>query len=188
MNTLDEKAPDVFAVVADKMTEFREEMERYDRIGIKVAAKTRFIMRVVFIILSMSSFYLVFMIYQMSNNMSAMTTHLEDMYGNFGTMSQDMQLITQSVDSMGKSISGIPMIAESLTQMDGDVRVMRSSVHEINQSIAAIDDDMVKINSNMQVMSGKLYNMTRSVNSMSYDVNEMAEPMNSGPMSGFWPR
>jgi hypothetical protein len=30
--------------------------------------------------------------------------------------------------------------------------------------------------------------MNRSVNFMTYDVNEMAEPVNSGPMSGFWPK
>jgi hypothetical protein len=30
--------------------------------------------------------------------------------------------------------------------------------------------------------------MNRAVNSMSYDVNEMSQPMNSGPMQGFWPK
>ena len=79
INKPDESAPDVFDFIAEKMSEFREEMEYYDGIGVKIAAKTRFIMRVVFTVLTISSFYLVFMIYQMSNNMSAMTSHLEDM-------------------------------------------------------------------------------------------------------------
>lgn len=187
-NTADEKSPGVFEMIAASMIEFREEMEYYDEIGIKIAGKTRFILRAVFTTLSISSIYLVYMIFQMSNNMSAMTTHLEDMYNNFGVMSQNMSEITQTVDSMGRSISGIPVIAESMIQIDGDVDAMRGSVYEINQSITAIDNDMVKINSNMQVMTGRLYNMNRSVNSMSYDVNEMAAPMNRGPMSGSWPR
>lgn len=188
INKPDERTPDVFDFIAEKMSEFREEMEYYDGIGVKIAAKTRFIMRVVFTVLTISSFYLVFMIYQMSNNMSAMTSHLEDMYTNFGSMSQDMHVITKAVDSMDRSITGMPVIAQSMTQMDGDVRAMRSSVYEINQSISAIDNDMVKINSNMYEMTGRLYNMNRTVNLMTYDVNEMAAPMNSGPMSGFWPR
>ena len=184
----DEKSPDVFEMIADTMTLFREEMEYYDTIGIKIAAKTRFILRAVFTTLTLSAIYLVYMIYQMAMNMSTMTTHLEDMYSSFGVMSQDMHEITQTVDSMGWSISGIPVIAESMHQMDSEVRAMKGSVHEINQSIMTIDNNMVTINSNMQVMTGRLNNMRHSVNSMSYDVNEMAAPMNSGPISEFWPR
>lgn len=185
---IDRKPQDVFEIIAITMNEFREEMEYYDEIGTRIASRTRFIMRIVFITLTMSSIYLVFMIYQMSNNMSAMTVHLEDMYSSFGTMSQDMREITRMVDSMDKSISGIPVIAESMSQIDGDVRVMTGSVYEINKSITAIGSDMLNINTNMQEMTGRLYNMNRSVNLMSYDVNEMATPVNSGPMSGFWPR
>ena len=187
-NVTDEESPDVFEMIAGTMTEFREEMEYYDGIGVKIAAKTRFILRVVYTTLTISSIYLVFMIFQMANNMSDMTRHLEDMYSSFGTMSQDMHEITQAVNSMGRNISGIPVIAESMYQISGDVGVMTGSVHEINKSIAGIDNAMLRINSDMQTMTGRLYNMNRSVNSMSYDVNEMAEPMNSGPMSGFWPR
>jgi hypothetical protein len=40
----------------------------------------------------------------------------------------------------------------------------------------------------MLEMTGRLSNMNRSVRSMSYDVNQMAVPMNTGPMSGFWPK
>lgn len=188
INATNEKTPDAFEMIASTMIEFRKEMEYFDAIGTGIAAKTRFIMRLVFTTLTISSIYLVFMIFQMAGNMSAMTTHLEDMYSNFGTMSEDMSEIARTVDTMGKSISGIPMIAESTTQLDGDVSNIKGSLYEINQSIAAIDNDMVRINSNMQEMNGRLYNMSRSVNSMSYEVKEMSLPMNSGPMSGFWPR
>jgi len=188
INKSDEKTQDVFEIIAGTMNDFREEMEYHDEIGTRIAARTRTIMRFVFITLTMSSIYLVFMIYQMSNSMTAMTTHLEDMYSSFGTMSQDMHQIARMVDSMGNSISGVPVIAESMSQIDGDVRVMTGSVYEINKSIAAIDNDMLSINSSMREMTGRLYNMNRSVNLMRYDVNEMAAPMNSGPMSGIWPR
>jgi len=188
LKTADEEMPGVFEMIAGTMTAFREEMEYHDRTGIKIARKTRLILRAVFATLILSAVYLVYMIFQMATNMSTMTTHLEDMYSNFDTMSQNMHEITQTVDSMGRNISGVPVIAESMHQIDTDVLVMKDAVHEINQSINAIDGDMVKINSNMQVMTGRLYNMNRSVNLMGYDVNEMAAPMNSGPMSGFWPR
>lgn len=188
INPPDEKPADAFEAIASAMIEFRSEMEHYDGLGTKIANRTRFIIRAVFTTLIVSSIYLVFMIFQMANNMSVMTGHLESMYGRFGSMSQDMHEIAGLVDSMGKSISGIPVIAQSMTQMDEDVGVMSGSVYEINTIITAIDNDMVRINSNMQEMVGRLSNMNRAVNWMSHDVNEMAAPVNSGPMSGFWPR
>jgi uncharacterized protein YoxC len=177
-----------FAAIADTMLEFREEMEYYDNLGGKIAAKTRLIMRVVFSTLIICTIYMLIMIYQMANNMSVMTMHLEEMYGRFSTMSQDMRDITQMVDSMGNNISGMPEIAASMTEMDSNVNAMSGSVHGMNDSVTTMDSDMVHINSNMQEMTGRLSNMNRSVNGMSYDVNEMAAPMNSGPMNGFWPR
>ena len=185
---LSETPENAFELLFETMDEFRSEMEHYDNLGGSIAAKTRFIMRVVFATLAVSSIYLVIMIYQMAGNMSVMTTHLEDMYGRFGNMSEDMRQITHSVDTMGKSISGITEIAQSMTKINSDVTAMSSSVSGMNESVTAIDNDMVRINVNMHEMTGRLSNMSRSVNSMSYDVNEMAAPMNSGPMQGFWPR
>jgi len=187
-NVSNEESVDAFNVLAVSMNKFREEMEYFDGIGTRIASKTRFIMRLVFITLTISSIYLVFMIFQMAGNMSAMTTHLEDMYKNFGTMSQDMNAIALTVDNMGRNISGMSVIARSTAQMDMDVNNIKNSLYGINQSITGIDNDMVRINSDMQEMNGRLYNMSRSVNSMSRDVNELALPMNSGPLSGFWPR
>lgn len=73
------------------MSEFREEMEYSDEIGSGIAAKTRFIMRVVFSTLIISSVYLVYMIYLMASNMTVMNSHLEDMYSSFGSMSQNYE-------------------------------------------------------------------------------------------------
>ena len=183
-----EVSADVIDTITTVILEFREEMEESDVIGSRIAVKTRFIMRVVFTTLALSSLYLVFMIFNMASNMSAMTTHLEDMYGNFGIMSQNMQEITKSVAKMSDDISGMPLIAESMAHIDSDVRVMNSSVFEMNKSITAIDNDMVRINLNMYEMTGRLSNMNRTVYSISNDVNQMAAPVNSGPMSGMWPR
>ncbi|NOR51451.1 MAG: hypothetical protein GQ470_02425 [Gammaproteobacteria bacterium] len=182
-----EKPQSSFESLTDAMHEFREEMEFYDNLGSKIAAKTRFIMRSVFTILIMSSIYIVFMIFQMASSMGTMTTHLEDMYLRFGTMSQDMRAITQSVDSMGQSISGIPQIADSMTEMDSDVSAMSGSINSMNGNITNIDNDMVRINSNMKQMTGSVANINRSVNFMSYDVNQMAAPTSSGPMSAIRP-
>lgn len=182
------KPADAFAAIADAMIGFRDEMQHYDVIGTKIAARTNLILRIVFTTLLFSSIYLVYMIFQMSSSMSVMTGHLESMYGRFGSMSQDMREITRMVDSMGNNISGIPVIAGSMTEMNEHVGAMSTSVQGMNTSMVAIDKDMAWIDMNMREMAGRMSNVNRAVNSMGYDVNEMAQPMNSGPMSGFWPR
>ena len=187
-HTANSKPADAFAAIADAMIEFRDEMKSYDVIGTRIAARTNFILRSVFAILFISSIYLVYMIFQMSSNMGIMTGHLESMYGRFGSMSQDMREITQMVDLMGNSISGIPLIAGSMVEMNEYVGAMNGSVQGMNTSMIAIDNDMAWIDLNMREMNSRMSNMNRAVNSMSYDVNEMSQPMNSGPMSGFWPR
>lgn len=187
-NVSEVKAPDTIELIAGTMKDFRESMEHFDTIGIKIAVKTRFIMRLVFTTLILSSIYLLCMIMDMADNMNAMTARLEEMYSNFGAMSQDMHTIARTVNTMEKDISGIPVIADSMYQINGEVGYMTGSVSKINLSITAIDNDMSGINTSMQEMTGRLYNMSNSVNSMSYDVNEMSLPMNFGPMDDFWPR
>ena len=184
----EEKKLDAFEAIARSMVKLRSQMAHFDVMGTRIANRTRFILRAVFSTLTLSSIYLVFMIYQMANHMVIMTDHLESMYSRFGSMSQDMRNISVYVDSMGKNISGIPAIAGSMVEMNKDVGAMTTSVFNMNTSISTIDHDMVRINTDMQEMTARLSNMNRAVNWMSNDVNEMAAPMNSGPMSGFWPR
>jgi hypothetical protein len=188
IQTPDDMPVDAFKVIADTMLEFHNEMKYYDGVGTRIASRTRVIMKTVFAILVVSSIYLLYMIFQMSSNMTIMTTHLESMYGRFGTMAGDMREIARLVDSMGKSISGISTIADSMTEMDQYVSAMRGSMDGMNTSMTAIDNDMTWINRSMNEMTGRMAGMNRAVNSMSHDTNEIAKPMNSGPMSGFWPR
>jgi hypothetical protein len=187
-NELNENPVAAIEAIAANMDHFRQEMEYFDAIGSRIAARTRFIMRAVFITLTVSSIYLVFMIFEMASNMSVMTTHLQDMYKNFGTMSDDMSAIAVTVNNMGESVSGMPVIAESTKQIDLDVFEIKDSISGVNQSIIAIDQDMITINANMLEMNARLHNMSRSVNLMTYDVREMSLPVNSGPLSDFWPR
>jgi methyl-accepting chemotaxis protein len=188
IQTPDEKPVDAFKAIADTMFEFRSQMDYYNGVGTRIARRTSSVIKTVFAILIISSFYLLFMIFQMSSNMTILNTRLESMYGRFGTMAGDMREIASLVDSMGNSISGISTIADSMTEMDQYVSTMIGSVDGMNTSMTAINNYMTWINGNMNEMTGRMAGMSHAVNSMSYDVNEMAEPVNSGPMSGFWPR
>jgi hypothetical protein len=187
IQTPDEKPVDAFKAIANTMLEFRNKMDFYNDMGTGIARRTSFVIKTVFAILIISSIYLLYMIFQMSSNMTIMTTHLESMYGRFGTMAGDMREIASLVDSMGNSISGISTIAVSMTEMDHYVSAMRGSVDGMNTSMIAINNYMIWINGNMNEMIDRMAGMSHAVNSMSYDVNDMAKPMNSGPMSGFWP-
>lgn len=187
-NSQDSESADAFELVAHTMNEFREDMDDYNLVGTRIASRTRTIMLAFFGILAISSIYLVYMIFHMADNMTVMTSHLETMYDRFGSMSQDMREITSLVDSMENSVTGVPVIAESMIKMNGDVIAMNGSVYSINTLIDAIDIDMARINMNMQEMTASLYNINRTTNAMSYDMSEMTAPTRKGPMSWFWPR
>ena len=63
-------------------------------------------------------------------------------------------------DSMGNSISGMSLIADSMTEMDQYVSAMRGSVDGMNTSMTAIDNYMSWINGNMNEMTGRMAGMS----------------------------
>ena len=182
------KQPDAVEIFAETMLEFRDEMEFYNNAGSKIAERTRLILKVGFSALIMSAVILLFMILKMADNMSTMTIYLEEMYSSFGSISENMETIAETVDLMGGNITGVPTIAESMIQIDRDVGSMSGSIHEIKNSMVAIDGDMTVVHSSMQEMTGRLSNVNHSVNLINRDVYEMSSPMNTGPMRRFWPK
>ncbi len=72
------------------MVKFRSDMEHFDVAGTRIANRTRFILRAVFATLTISSIYLVFMIYQMANRtVNWMSNNVNEMAApmNSGPMS-----------------------------------------------------------------------------------------------------
>ena len=90
----------------------------------------------------------------------AFTSKMDAMNVEFLSMPEDMSTMRTTLSDMEYNISHVSAITLATSDITGSVDGLRIEVA----------------------------NMNRAVNWMSNDVNEMAAPMNSGPMSGFWPR
>ena len=84
-------------LLMDEMAKFRADMEDIDKAAVKIGANTSRMIRVVLAILGALSLYLAYLVFSMASYLAVMLTHLDHMYSQFGAMSDDMQMITQSV-------------------------------------------------------------------------------------------
>ena len=66
----------------------------------------------------------------MASHLAIMLGHLDNMYAQFGFMSDDMQVITKSVGNIGSNITGMPVIAENMNVMSKDMLEMAADVHQ----------------------------------------------------------
>lgn len=172
---------ELISMAAEGMAVFRAEMETIDRISKQIGGKTTRIIRVVMGLLSVVSIYLVVLTFNMSRDLSAMITSLDEMYAEFGYMSKAMNQITANVTSMGRNVQGMPAIAQNMVSMNADVGGMLLSVATVNASMGNIDANVYHISQGTSEMSYRFNNVQQSVNVMQYDVNQLIRPLDMMP-------
>lgn len=164
-------------IVCEDMEVFRAEMEAVDRISTKIGNKTSKVIRIVVGLLSVVSVYLLVLTYNMADDLGAMIDSLDGMYVEFGSMSQEMHLMTDHVLSIGTNVSGMPTIVENMQHLNADVGEMVGSMESVNRDITAMDTNVSHIGTTTTEMSYRFQNVQRSVNMMNYDVRQMLRPM-----------
>lgn len=174
MSDLDTKT---LSIVSEELGQFRAEMETINKVATRIAAKTNRIIKWVMILLSIISIFLVYLVYSMSNYLAVMLGHLDDMYVEFGVMSENMQVITRSVESIGGNISGMPIIAENMNVMTTDLQRMTGSVQGIRLEMTGMETNTGNIGLDTQEMAQRFDNLGRAINHIGYNVNQMGKPL-----------
>ncbi|MBF0585216.1 MAG: hypothetical protein HQL80_13430 [Magnetococcales bacterium] len=162
--------------VIETFGKFEAEMSLIDTMATKISKRTNRLIRVVLTILAGSGAMILLMVVNLTDNMSMMIESMNTMYNHFGLMSKNMHAITGSVINMGQNIEGIPAIAGSMQQMNGDVKGMNSSVVSMIHPIQSMEQNIGRINGGVWEMSGRFHSVTGAVNHMNYDVNQMSRP------------
>jgi methyl-accepting chemotaxis protein len=165
------------ALLAEEMGQFRAEMETIDKTAVKIAASTSRTIRVVLTLLSVLSLYLIYLVFSMASYLAVMLGHLDNMYAQFGLMSDDMQVITQSVENIGGNITGMPVIAENMTGIRTDMLDMVNSVESISHEITGMENSTGVIGLNTSEIALRFDNLNRTVNHIGYNVNQMGKPI-----------
>jgi hypothetical protein len=163
-------------LLKETMGQFRAEMETIDKNATKIAAGTNRTIRMVLTLLGGASIYLVYLIYSMAGYLAVMLGHLDDMYAQFGLMSDDMQVITRSVENMGSNITGMPVMAKNMEVMSMDMLDMASSVEAMNNEMLRMESSTGVIGINTGEMALRFDNLNRAVNHIGYNVNQMGKP------------
>ena len=163
--------------MTEEMGQFRAEMEAIDKTATRIASKTSRIIRIVMVTLLVASLFLSFLVYAMTNYLAVMLGHLDDMYVEFGIMSENMQVITHSVDNIGGNISGMPVIAQNMNSMSTDLYDMVGSVQNIQLEMSGMENNTGKLGVNTGEMAYRFDNLNRVVNHIGYNVNQMGKPI-----------
>lgn len=164
-------------VLTEAMGQFRAEMEAIDKDAVRIAVSTNRIIRLVLTLLGGLSLYLVYLIFSMAGYLAVMLGHLDNMYAQFGFMSDDMQVITRSVENIGGNITGMPVLAKNMNVMSMDMLDMASSVGAINNEMLRMESSTGVIDVNIGEMALRFYNLNRAVNHIGYNVNQMGKPL-----------
>lgn len=164
------------AAVSEVITQFRAEMETIDKVASKIANKTTRILRMVLGLLVVATLFLGVMIVDMASDMNRMTQHLQNMYVQFGTMSEDMQYMTQLVGQMEGNVRGIREIAGHMQLLNEDMNSMVNSVVDMNDNMVTMNGNIGLISHGTREMSHHFGRLTHTVDYMRHNVGVMSSP------------
>lgn len=157
------------------------EMDRFNQMGQKIARRTQFIINAVIMILLCIVAINFFMLHSFMGEMHKVVTNMVSMYARFGTMSQDMHQMTGAVSNMEQNIRGIPLISNSMTNMNNQVNGMKNNVNTMTNKIVGIDYNMTIIGGGVYDMANRFDHLSYTVNNMGYNVNQMSAPIRTMP-------
>lgn len=174
MSEIDSKT---LLLLTEEMKYFRDEMEAVDKVARRISGKTTRIIKWVMLMLCIASLFLVFLVYSMSNYLAVMLGHMDNMYIEFGSMSENMQVITRSVDNIGGNISGMPVIAKNMHSMSSDLNAMVGSMDTIKLEMSAMEGKTAAMSGGTGEMALRLDNLYRAMHHIGYNVNQMGKPI-----------
>ena len=157
------------------------EMERFNKMGKKIARRTQFIINAVIVTLLCIVAINFFMLHGFMGEMHKVVSNMVDMYTRFGTMSQDMHKMTDAVVNMEQNIRGIPTISNSMNNMNTQVSGMKNNVNTMTNKIIGIDQNMTIIGGGVYDMANRFDHLFFIVHNMGHNVNQMSRPIHSTP-------
>ncbi len=170
-------------LMVQTLGKFDADMAAIDVMAARIGKRTTRLIRVVLTVLAGCGAVILFLVADLTGNMSTMIESMNTMYNHFGFMSKNMHTITDSVTHMGQNIQGIPKIADSMKQMNGDVKGMNTSVAGMTHNIQSMEHNIGLIDGGVWEMSRRFNSVTGAVNHMNYNVNQMARPTDMmGPL------
>lgn len=102
---------------------------------------------------------------------------LQEMTGHFGEVSERMDTLTRTVESMDRQVALMPVMRDQIDEIALHVRRMESDVDGMRVSTSSMDIRLDGLNAGIFDMSRRFHGLNRSVGAMGADVNQMSRPL-----------
>ncbi len=159
---------------ADRM---ERETAEWAAVSRRIARRTTLIVNVSMAVFFGMALLIFVLIFRMAYGLTSLVDNMEDMYGRFGEMAQDMDSITASVHRINTNIGGMPIIATEMSGMSTSVERMHEDVAVIASALSSVTRATSGIDQSVDEMTGHFVQLDGTVNRINSSVHQMSRPM-----------
>jgi methyl-accepting chemotaxis protein len=168
-------------VLFDAAKKFEQKTHDQEAFAHKVAHKTKRVIGVSIIFLTVFTIFTGFSIYSLSEVLEESVTHMETMYNNFGAVAGEMNSMTDAVTSMEQNVSNITNIAGLVSSMRKSVEGMEKDMLLMDKEMAYFNQDIQGIQQDTEAMNVTFKRVNRSMSEMRRNVGEISRTANIIP-------
>lgn len=147
--------------VEKTMADFLEAMQLREALSIRIGRRTSQIIRVGAGTVSLLSLAIMYLTASLNSDMKKMSNLMEDISITMNTMEVSISAVPQmasrideialTMKSMDGSISSVPSLATSVDNMSRDVNIMSQQLHFLNGNVGAMGRDVDRMSAPMRM-------------------------------------
>ncbi len=170
------------------MSDFNTAMKVREEVSIRIGTRTTYIIRYGMAGLLLIVVALFFLIYTLTGNMRAITTHMVDISANihhmstrFDNVTKDMRGMRTAMESMNRNISGMSKSIEVMPKMNQTISQIGDELSEMNLTIGQMDKNIYNMNGHLGRMDHRFGTLINQMGAMRNDVDRISAPMRFFP-------
>ncbi|RKT43839.1 hypothetical protein [Thiocapsa rosea] len=143
----------------------------------KKAGRKAIAPRVFFVLIGILALANLYFVNQLTMEIRAIISNLNEMYGHFATVSGRMSEIRGDMTRMEQEIRLMPVLREQMETLAVKVERMNRDVGEMTESMGEMDGRVGTINASVSDMALRFRGLNQKVGQMGLDVDQMARPV-----------
>lgn len=153
------------------------ELTRRVRVETAASGRTSLVPRVVFILIGILALANLYFVNQLTLEVRAIITHLNEMYGHFGTVAGRMSDIRADMGRIERVILLMPVLDEQMSALAREIEGMRVDMDAMTASLSEMDQRVGAMNQAVTDMALRFRTLNQKVGQMGLDVDQMARPV-----------
>ena len=163
--------------IRQAFADFNQAVAIRNRMNVRVAKRVTAILRTGMVSFGVITVILLLMLQAFNSRMDGMIVALHTMNNQFSDMSEDMEIMKQTMDTMNGSISYVPVIVTTTMDMQATVTGMRKEVGRMEKNVLNINQDIKSIGVELDQITRHVSSLDLSVRRIGGDVYRISGPM-----------